>query len=68
MPVAPLMRPMSAFDPAKPALLHDRLNDKIIPWTGELKENWLANARPHAEDVVAWDGLLFDGWDEPLGG
>ena len=28
-------RPMSEFDPSKPALVHDRLNDKTIDWEPE---------------------------------
>lgn len=29
------LRPMSGFDPAEPAILHDRLTDAIETWTGE---------------------------------
>jgi len=68
MQIEELMRPMSEFDPAEPAILHDCLNDTILPWTGELKDDWLRGARPHAQGVIAWGGRLFDGWDEPLGG
>ena len=28
-------RPMSEFDPDKPALVHDRLNDQVINWLPE---------------------------------
>lgn len=61
------MRPMSEFDPSQPAILHDRLNDKIITWTGELADDWRKYAR-HSEGVVEWDGRLFDGWGNVLGG
>jgi hypothetical protein len=62
---APL-RPMSDFDPSRPAMVHDRLNDKTFEWKAE----WAANYREQAigdsanEGVVGWDGLLLDGWTE----
>lgn len=64
----PTLRPMSEFDETKPALLHDQLNGKIIAWTGELQGDWLRNAKLHDGGLVEWDGVLFDGWCEPLGG
>ena len=30
------LRPMSEFDPSKPALVHDQLNDQTIDWKPEL--------------------------------
>ncbi len=60
------MRPMSEFDPTKPARVHDELNDQWIEWeplwaaTFE-NEPW-SSANPH---LVEWDGLLLDGW-EPM--
>ncbi len=64
------LRPMSEFDPAKPAILHDALNDQIITWTADKEdvEHWREHAVPHAEGVIAWDGLLIDGWGNVLGG
>ena len=59
---------MSTFDPNEPAILHDRLNDQIITWTGDDAELWKAWARTDAEGVVAFDGLFFDGWGNVLGG
>jgi hypothetical protein len=29
-------RPMSEFDPSKPALVHDQLSGKVIDWRPEL--------------------------------
>jgi hypothetical protein len=63
-----LLRPMSEFDPLEPALLHDRLNDRIIPWTGEDGELFRRFARFQPDGTVSWDGFMLDGWDEPLGG
>ena len=62
------MRPMSTFDPAEPAILHDMLNDKIIPWTGEQLPDWRLNARYEDDGSVAWGGFVFDGWGNVLGG
>ena len=64
----PSLRPMREFDPSQPGNLHDSLNDKMIPWTGERAESWREHASRHAEGVIEWDGLLFDGWAEALGG
>jgi hypothetical protein len=63
--------PISSFDPTKAALLHDSLNDKMIPWAGtpDDAKQWAIYARPHGgDDVIAWDGCLIDGWATPLGG
>jgi hypothetical protein len=64
----PTLKSMSTFDPSQPALLHDRLNDEIFAWLPEKKDEWLRNAQPAGEGVIGWDGLLIDGWCEPLGG
>jgi hypothetical protein len=32
MPNPDNLRPMSEFDPSKPALVHDRLNDEMFEW------------------------------------
>jgi hypothetical protein len=62
------LRPMSEFEPTKPAVLHDQLNDKMVAWTGEDVASWRAYSNPHRAGVVEWDGLLFDGWVEAPGG
>jgi hypothetical protein len=62
------LQPMSTFDPSQPALLHDQLNDTMLPWTGEQRESWRAHARIRSDGLAEWDGDLFDGWCEPLGG
>jgi hypothetical protein len=63
------MKPMHAFDPTRPALLHDQLNGKIIPWSAAPEEvkSWRQHANTHNEGVIEWEGLLLDGWCEPLG-
>jgi hypothetical protein len=56
------------FNPSEPAILHERREDKIIPWTGELKDRWSANARIHSEGVTEFEDSPYDGWGHPLGG
>jgi hypothetical protein len=46
----------------KTIILHDSLNDKMVPWNGEQAPSWREHASRHAEGVIEWDGLLFDGW------
>jgi len=56
------MNSMDTFDPDMPCRVHDGLNDQIIEWS----PHWAPMYREHAskwdEGVVAWDGLLLDGW------
>ena len=58
----PGMNPMDSFDPDMPCRVHDGLNDQVIEWS----PNWASMYRQYAwkwdEGVVAWDGLLLDGW------
>lgn len=67
MPPPPL-KPMSSFDPSMPALLHDQLNDAMVPWTGEQAEHWRQHTSAYRGNMIEWDGSLYDGWCEPLGG
>lgn len=62
------LKPMNTFDPSKPALLHDQLNDDMVPWTGEELVGWQKYAKRRSDGVIEWDGCLIDGWCEPLGG
>jgi hypothetical protein len=61
--MAEAWRPMREFDPSKPSLVHDGLNDTVFEWQPERCE---ANFRRYAEQgrtgVINWDGLLLDGW------
>lgn len=62
------LRPMSGFDPAEPAILHDRLTDAIEIWTGEEEADYRAHARPLPDGATAWRSFEFDGWGNVLGG
>ena len=59
---------MQDFDPKKPAILHDRVSDRMIPWTGDDFEDFEKYAEPQGQGLVAWQDFLFDGWGNPLGG
>jgi hypothetical protein len=59
---------MSEFDPALPAILHDRRTDSIETWTGEEVANYVENSVATPDGMVEWCGFVFDGWDEVLGG
>jgi hypothetical protein len=57
------MNPMSTFDPSKPAMVHDRLNDRTFEWTPEtMQANDEQYAEPFASEIIGSDGLLLDGW------
>jgi hypothetical protein len=59
---------MRDFDPSRPAILHDRLQDAIIPWTGEHQDEFRRDGRPQPDGSVAWDGRVLDGLWNVLGG
>jgi hypothetical protein len=57
------MHPMKEFDPTKPAMVHDRLNDRTFEWKpATMQANYEKYADPHGPGVIEWDGLLLDGW------
>jgi hypothetical protein len=61
------MHPMKEFDPTKPAMVHDRLNDRTFEWKpATMQANYEKYAETFGPDVIEWDGLLLDGW-LPLG-
>ena len=53
------LRPMSEFDPTRPALVHDELNDR----TFESKPEWADSYREAADPRWGSDGKI--GWDAP---
>lgn len=56
-------RPMSEFNPDKPARVHDRLNDKVLDWSpSAFAAHYHRCAYDFGEGVIEWDGLLLDGW------
>ena len=63
-----LLRPMDAFDPGEPAILHDQLSDTIITWTAEQADDFRRASRPGGDGTVIWKDYVFDGWGHLLGG
>jgi hypothetical protein len=64
----PDLRPMRNFNPAEPAILHDAINDSIVTWDWERADDFRQKAVYDAEGRVAWEGHVFDGWGNVLGG
>ena len=56
------MHPMKEFDPTKPAMVHDRLNDKTFEWLPEWQASYKWHAKEVGPGVISWDGVLLDGW------
>ena len=66
MPKPEDLRPMSEFDPSRPALVYDALNDETFEWLpARHGVDYERYAEPFKEGIVAWDGLLLAGW-QPL--
>ena len=64
----PDMRTMRDFDPSEPAVLHERLTDSVVTWTGDEAQAFREAAIVHPDGSVEWNGYLFDGWGNVLGG
>jgi len=62
------LRPMNDFDPSEPAILHDVLEDRIVTWDWDRADDWRRNAVYDQHGRAAWQGMVFDGWDNVLGG
>jgi hypothetical protein len=56
---------MSEFDPCKRAMVHDRLNDETFEWVPERHMPHWGPVKEAGLGVIAWDGLLLDGWRPP---
>ena len=59
-----LLRPMSEFDPAEPAFVHDAVSNRAIPWSPDFQSNYEQTAHQLSPGLVAFEGLLLDGWTE----
>jgi hypothetical protein len=64
----PTLHSMKDFDPSQPAILHDRVSDTIITWTGEEATVFRRSCVEQDDGSLAWDGFVFDGWGNVLGG
>jgi hypothetical protein len=59
---------MRTFDPSQPAILHDQVSDTIITWSGEEADNFRRHRVLREDGAIAWQGFVFDGWGNVLGG
>jgi hypothetical protein len=59
------MNPMNEFDPSYPCMVHDLLNDESLEWPPVRALSYGRWAREESEGVIAFDGLLLDGWVKP---
>jgi hypothetical protein len=64
----PTLHPMKDFDSSEPAILHDRLSDSIIAWSGEEAAAFRRSCLVQDDGSLAWNGFVFDGWGNVLGG
>jgi hypothetical protein len=62
------LHPMKDFDPSEPAILHDRVSDTIISWSGEEAVAFRRSRVERADGTIAWKSFVFDGWGNVLGG
>ena len=63
-----LCRPMRDFDPSEPSLVHDRRTNRLIPWEPAFRHSFARQARELEPGIVAYDGLILDGWLVPEDG
>lgn len=69
MPTPPAgLMPMRDFDPFQPAILHDAISDSLVTWDWERAEEFRRGAAYDEHGRVVWNGKVFDGWDDVLGG
>ena len=64
----PTLHPMKDFNPSEPAILHDQISDAIVTWSGEDADAFRRNGVWREDGTVAWNGFVFDGWGNVLGG
>ena len=62
------LHPMRDFDPSQPAILHDRVTDRMETWTGDHAADFREHSVTRPDGTVRWDRFIFDGWGNVLGG
>jgi len=55
---------MTEFDPSRPSKIHDVLNDQLYPYDPAARFDWDQYAVYQPDGLVAWDGMILDGWCE----
>jgi hypothetical protein len=59
---------MKDFNPSEPAILHDQRSDTIISWSGEEADAFRCSHVERQDGTIGWNGFVFDGWGNVLGG
>ena len=57
-------KPMSAFDPTQPVLVHEQVNDVEVEWVPVALDEWQDKAQwfDNAKTAIRWDEMLLDCW------
>jgi hypothetical protein len=58
------MKPMNKFDPLRPCIVHDLLNDESLEWLPAWAISYRRWARDNGEGIIDFGKLILDGWDE----
>ena len=58
----PGFRSMRTFEPSRPSMVHDELNEQIFEWRAEWQSNYEQYGELDDRGVSNWDGLLLNGW------
>src|SRR6476659_403628 len=56
------LKSMTTFNPSEPAILHDRLTDKIETWNRDDAADYRKSAVSKSDGTVEWRRFIFDGW------
>jgi hypothetical protein len=58
----PGFRSMQTFEPSRPAMVHDELNQQTFEWQPEWQSSYEQYGELDGRGISNWDGLLLNGW------
>ena len=53
---------MADFDPDKPSLVYDQMNDDLFEWQPEWADSYRQYATDIGDGIMNWDGLVLVAW------
>lgn len=56
------LRPMSDFDPSKPATVYDERNKQFVPWDPAWEKDYRIYCKPGDDGTTEFGGLRLTGW------
>lgn len=64
MPERAAPQPMSSFDPTRPVVVHEQVNDVEIEWVPVSREKWPSKAQweDEGQTMIRWDDMVLDHW------